>query len=291
MNTKSLTLLPFICIFALLFVSCNGKRKEKAKQVVSQFHQAFKSEDVQETLKLYPNISVLKGDFFKTDELEIKGACVLPEKDVLVIAENKWTNGFGQKNTRLMKFFVREFEENGEKIYKIYDTKNFVDITDTRLYRIGLKGGAINLSSDSTDVSISRKLRDIEPQYRAMINSMRDIIYNGISYTGFNWKKGYYCDYAYGSCSVLNNSGVPIKNPRYKITYYKSDNETIVATDDGTICYGWWYPGETKRVSWYTSNVPSSARYATIDLVLDYNDDWIEEVIEAQSFSGTEFKK
>lgn len=290
MDKRKVLIFPFLCVVSLLLLSCDGKRKEKAQQVVTEFHQAYKSQNLQEAVTLYPNITELMGDFYKTDELEIKGFSVLPSEDILVVAENKWTNGFGKTNTRTMKFFVREYKDDEAHPYKIYDSKNFVSLTDSKLYKIGLKGGAFNLSSDTTDVSISRKIKNIEPQYKMMIESMRDIISRGIDYTGFNWEKSYYSNYADGSCSVTNNSGLPIKNSRYKVTYYKSDDKTVVATDDGTVCYGWWYPGETKRISWFTSNVPSSAQRAYVEVVLDYNDDWIEEIIEAQSFTGTEFK-
>ncbi|MDD6538358.1 MAG: hypothetical protein PUF26_04455 [Bacteroidales bacterium] len=290
MRTRNLYIYPLLCAFSLLLLSCDGKRKEKAQQVVTQFHQAYKSEDLQEAVKLYPNITELKGDFYKTDELEIKSVCILPSKDIMVVGENKWTNGFGKTNTRTMKFFVREFEDDGKKEYKIYDSKNFVGLTDTKLYKIGLKGGAFNLSCDTTDVSLSRKIRDMEPTYNAMVRAMRSQMSNGFSYTGFNWETAYYSNYASGSCSVTNSSGFPIKNPRYIIRYRKKKDGDVVATDDGNVCYGWFYPGDTKRVSWFTSNVPSSAHWANIEIVLDPSDDWIEEIIEAQSFTGTEFR-
>ena len=104
-----------------------------------------------------------------------------------------------------------------------------------------------------------------------------------------NWEKGYYSDYASGRAVVTNNTAYPVKRPKYKVTYFKSDDKTIVTTDDGIVCYDMLMPNQSRSFSWYTSYVGNASR-ARADVECSDND-WIEEITANLPFIGLEYDR
>lgn len=286
MENRLIVLMLYFMI--ILFTACEGKRRERAIQTVLDFHSAYKSENIEEAFRLYPGLSDLSGNYLKTDDLIIKGT-YKKDKDYIVFCENKWTNTLGKCFNSSIRFYLKEKDINGGKEFYIYDSKNFVSFDDIRLYVFSVKTGGINLKSDTTDIMKSKKMLDVLPMFDELKSNMRRTISNGFFYSGLSWDKGYYSNYATGRVTITNNSGFPIKDLRYRVIYSSRKDGPIVTSDDGVVNYGWMAPGESKSVSWFTSNLPDNVCWAKVEALLDSSDDWLEELIMTYPYVGNEY--
>jgi hypothetical protein len=286
---KSKTLLILLGLTASIFLqSCQTVDKEQVKETVINFFSAYRDNDFLQVSSIYPNIVNLKGQFRKSSsiDIELKDISVVNDSNIIVDITHHWVNPWGVDNTAKMKLYVAKQGET----YKILDTKNFCMYDNMKLYNFACKTGAINLRRDTTDVSISAKMSDVTPMYALAKTVTKHEITNSLSINkGWKWETGYYADYASGRAVVTNNSPFPIKQPKYKITYYKSDDKTVVTTDEGIVCYDILMPGQSKSFSWYTSYVGNAAR-AKVTVVCD-NEEWIEDIISNFPFNGLEYEK
>lgn len=283
--------LPYLITILLLLVlltSCEGRNKKRAMAVVQEFCAAYKNENQQEMSKLYPEMQNLMGDFYKSDKMNIKGI-IKKESEYIVFCENEWTNGFGKTFTREMRFYVKENNNINEKYFHIFDSKGFVSLDDTNIYKFSVKIGAINISADSTDLMKSKKLSNVTPIFDKMKEKMREAMINGIYYSGLNWETEFNC--ASGRITLTNNGNFPIKDLEYRISYKTSKNGTLVASDEGIVCYGWLNPGESKSISWFTNNVSSNAHWADVNVVINPSEDWLGDVLLDLPFHGDEYSQ
>ena len=285
-------------LFALVFLglttstilqSCQTVNKEQVKEMVINFFSAYRDNDFPKTVAIYPNIVKLKGQFRKSssiDNIKPKDIIVVNDSNIIVNITHHWVNPWGVDNSTKMKLYITKQSET----YEILDTKNFCMYDDVKLYNFACKTGAVILSKDTTDVCISNKISDVTPFYDAVKRNVKYKIENGVSIEkGWKWETGYYGDYVSGRAVVTNKSPFPIKQPKYKITYYKSDDKTIVTTDEGFICYDIIAPGQSKSFSWYTSYVGNASR-ANVKVVCD-DEEWIEEITSNLPFLGVEYEK
>lgn len=253
--------------------SCNSVNKKDVKETVENFFTAYQSSDFSETTSIYPKISSLKGNFRKSSKIDID------EKDIWVIDENKiivnlthhWINPFGVDNSAKMRFYL---SKEGDK-YKITDSKNFCMYDELDLYKYALNHGNINLSKDTTDVILANKLEDAQSAFNLAKLSVMGEINRGLD-VSWNWETGYYANYASGRGIVKNNTPYPIKSPRYHVTYYKSDDKTVITSDDGYVCYDILMPGQSKSFSWYTSYAGNASRAG---VTVDCDEEWINEIV------------
>ena len=274
-----------VCVF---LQSCQSVNKEDVKETVKTFFSAYRDSDINQAVSIYPNIVNLKGSFRKSSSIDIdlKDIVVVNDSNIIVSITHHWVNPWGVDNTAKMKLYMKKY---GEK-YTIFDSKNFCMYDDVKLYNFACRTGAIRLRRDTTDVSISSKISEVEPMYDLAKTHIKYKIANGLSINkGWKWETGYYGDYASGRAVVTNNTELPIKQPKYKITYYKSDDKTIVTTDEGVVCYDILMPGQSTSFSWYTSYVGNATR-ANVKVVCE-DEDWIEEIIANLPFNGLEYDK
>lgn len=270
MKIKKFFLLASVSIF--LF-SCNSVNKKNVKETVENFFTAYQSSDFSEATSIYPKVSSLKGNFRKSSKIDID------EKDIWVINENKiivnlthhWINPLGVDNSSKMRFYL---SKEGDK-YKIIDSKNFCVYDGLDLYKYAVNQGNINLSKDTTDVLLAKKLEDAQSDFNlAKLIVKRDII-GGLE-VSWNWETGYYANYASGRGVVKNNSPYPIKSPKYHVTYYKNDGETVITSDDGYVCYDILRPGQSKSFSWFTSYAGKASQTG---VTVDCDEEWISEIV------------
>lgn len=270
------------------FQSCQTVSKEQVKETIINFFSAYRDNDFSQTVSIYPNIIYLKGQFRKSSsiDIELKDITVVNDSNIIVNITHHWTNPWGVDNTAKMKLYVAKYGDT----YIIYDTKNFCMYDDVKLYDFACKTGAIKLWQDTTDFSISSKISDVASMYDLAKTHIKNKISVGLNINkGWKWETGYYGDYATGRAVVTNNTSFPIKHPKYKITYYKSDDKTVVTTDEGVVCYNVLMPGQSTSFSWYTSYVGNASR-ANVRVVCD-DEDWIEEIISNLPFNGLEYMK
>lgn len=273
---------------SIFLQSCQKINKERVKETVVNFFSAYKDDDFSQIYSIYPNFANLKGPFRKSSSIDIEPKDIVVAKDnkIIVSITNHWTNSYGVDYSAKMKIYIEKQDET----YKILDTKNFCVYDDDKLYKFACKTGAISFGSDTTDVSISAKMLNCTSMYDYIKNIIKGEIENGLTINnGWKWETGYYSDYASGRAIVTNNSSYPIKRPKYKITYYKSDNKTIVTTDDGVVCYDILEPGQSKSFSWYTSYA-GNAQKANVKVICD-DEDWIDELVLNSHYDGTEYEK
>ncbi len=286
-KTHILTLLLGLST-SIIFQSCQSVNKEDVKETVINFFSAYRDDDINQAVSIYPNILKLKGSFRKSSSIDIdkKDIVVLNDNNIIVGITHHWVNPWGVDNTAKMKLYM---EKVGEK-YSIKDSKNFCMYDDVKLYDFACRVGAISLWRDTTDVSISTKISEVGSMYEVAKMHTKYKIASGLSINkGWKWETGYYSDYASGRAVVTNNTGLPIKWPKYKITYYKSDDKIIVTTDEGVVCYDILMPGQSTSFSWYTSYVGNATR-ANVKVVCE-DEDWIEEIIANLPFNGLEYDK
>ena len=288
MRRNHILKLLFVFSISIFLQSCRLVNKEDVKETVLNFFSAYRDTDLNQAVSIYPNMLKLKGSFRKSSSIDIdlKDIVVIDESKIIVSITHHWVNPWGVDNTAKMNLYMKKDEEK----YTIMDSKNFCMYDDLSLYKFARNTGAIKLIQDTTDVSISSKMTKVESLYDLVKSNIKNKISSGLKVNkGWRWESGYYSDYATGRAVVTNNTGFPIKNPKYIITYYKSDDKTIVTTDDGTVCYDILKPGQSKSFSWYTSYVGNASR-ANVKVVCE-DEDWIEEIIENLPYTGLEYDK
>lgn len=284
--SNKIILTPLIFIFCIFFQSCNPISKDKIKVTVESFFLAYREGDFYSLFPIYPDIAKLKGSFRKSTsiDLDTKDISIVNDSTIIVSVTHHWVNPYGVDNPTKMKFYMTK---KGEK-YIILDSKNFCIYDDDELYNFACKTGAIKSWCDTTDLSISEKISDVKSMYDLAKTHVKHTITSGLSVNkGWKWESGYSGDYATGKAIVSNNTSFPIRKPKYKITYFKSDNKTVVTTDDGIVCYDVLMPGQSKSFSWYTSYI-GNAQYAKISIEYD-DEEWIEEIIMNLPFIGSEY--
>lgn len=288
MKIRTIFFLVLYSLTTSIFLqSCQTVDKNKVKEIVINFFYAYRDNDFLQASSIYPNIVYLKGDFRKSSsiDIELKDIIVVNENNIIVNITHHWINPWGVDNTARMKLYI---EKQGET-YKILDTKNFCIYDNVKLYKFACKTGAIDLMRDTTDVSISKKISDVKYMYDLFLTATKYEIAKGLNINkGWKWESGYYSDYASGRAVVTNNSIYPIKQPKYKITYCKSDN-TVVTTDEGCVCYDILMPGQSKSFSWYTSYIGDATK-AKVTVICD-DEAWIEDIILNMPFDGSEYEK
>lgn len=271
----------------ILFTSCQSVNKDKVKETVENFFSAYRVADVATAVSIYPKLTSLRGDFRKSSSIDLNSndIWVINDSNIIVNLTHHWVNPFGADNTAKMRLYMTK---KGDK-YEIVDSKNFCMYDEEKLYNFACKTGAIQLIRDTTDVTISKKIDDVELMFYSAKEHIKSDIRNGLSISSMNWEKGYYSDYASGRAVVTNNTKYPIKQPKYKVTYFKSDDKTIVTTDDGLVCYDVLLPNQSKSFSWYTSYVGNASR-ARVDVECNDNA-WIEEITVNLPFIGLEYDR
>ena len=277
----------YLLTFIFVLTSCESKRKERAIAAVQSFYNSYKNDDYDGCRKLYPNIGILEGDFYKTDELELKGIFRKENNPTdyfyIVFCENKWTNDFGKTHTREMRFYLKE-TNNKDVPFLITDSKGFLYPEDN-INKFAVNTGAIE-KNDTTDILKSKKLKEAKKVFNTLKERVRNGAKEGMS-SNWNWDlEDYYGNYASGRCTVTNNSKNPVKNPKYRINYRRTKKGDVVATDDGVITYGWMYPNESKSVTWFTNNLPSGINWCQFEIILDEDDEWVEEVVLSMPLDG-----
>lgn len=287
--SKTIVLMLLLGLSTSTFLqSCQSVNKEEVKETVLNFFSAYRDNDVSQAVSIYPNITKLKGSFRKSSsiDIDIKNIVVVNDSNIIVSITHHWVNPWGVDNTAKMKLYMKKHSEK----YKIKDTKNFCMYDEVKLYDFACKTGAISLRRDTTDVFISLKIAEVEPMYALIKTHIKNKIATGLSINkGWRWETGYYGDYASGRAVVTNNTGLPIKQPKYKITYTKSDDKTIITTDEGIVSYDVLMPGQSTSFSWYTSYVGNATR-ANVKVVCE-DEDWVEEIITHLPFNGLEYDK
>lgn len=283
LNCKTLILgilLGFIC------QSCSTVDKEQVKETILDFFSAYHNEDGLKVMEIFPNCVNLEHGFtlkFTSVDVELKDILVVNDSNIIATVTHHWVNPYGTDNPTKMKFYLKK---NDEK-YEILDTKNFISYKNDKLYNFARNTGAIISYLDTTDICISKKISGVEKFY----NRTKERIKTSINWNlqvgkGWRWEVLDYSDYAIGRATVTNNTKFPIPEPKYKITYCKSDDKTIVTTDEGTITYGVLAPGQSVSFSWSTPYVGNASR-AKVDVVCD--EECIEEIISNLPYDGSEF--
>ena len=294
MKSKCLIWRFRLYIFSLMSVVCIGLQscqsvdKEKVKETVETFFDAYVDEDVNLAVSIYPNIFNLKGKFRKSTsiDIDVKDIIVVGDTNIIVKFTHHWVNPFGADNATRMRFYM---QKRGER-YQIVDSKNFCSYEDLQLYDFACKTGAIVLCRDTTDVMLSDQMTLAMPMLELAKTHVRLQIANGLTINkNWRWETSYYGDYASGSAVVTNNSQFPVESPKYEVVYYLSDDKTIVGTDNGYVCYDIIMPGQSRSFSWFTSHVGNASR-ANLKVVFD-DEDWIDRLIESLPFDGSEFDK
>lgn len=270
----------------LLFQSCQSVNKDKVKETVENFFSAYRGEDFTTAVAIYPKLSSLRGQFRKSSriDLDLKDIWVISDSNIIVNLTHHWVNPFGADNTAKMRLYLTK---KGDR-YEIFDSKNFCMYDDVSLHKFACNVGAIKTYRDTTDIAISAKLDDVVVMYNFAVSRVMSDIKNGLT-VKWTWENGYYSDYASGRAVVTNNTAYPVKQPKYTVTYYKSDNKTIVTTDDGIVCYDVLMPNQSKSFSWYTSYIGNASR-AGVTVNCD-NNSWIEEIVTNLPFVGLEYDK
>ncbi len=269
--TTHIMALVSLCI---LLSSCDGRKIERAKESLTSFQNAYKQEDLDKALVLYPNLRELNGQFRKLDTIEFIDGEVNSDT-VIINGQTKWTNPLGKTFSNEVVFYMTPKEIDGKNTYIINDTKGFISFDDSALYKFALKKK--KGLSGMTDVHKSNAITNCEYDFEQKKQQARDYINNNLSISGFNWELSYFGNSASGRAVLTNNTGMPLSNIKYKVTYYKSDDVTVVTTDDGTAVYSYTSiaPGESKSFTWYTSYV-NGARRANVQCYID-DDNLIEE--------------
>lgn len=252
-----------------------------------EFYNAYKNEDFEQIFAYYPNISELRGNMWKTDDMTVKN--VTFNKDTaVVISENHWTNPFGKTSNREMTFYMVPDKNDKGKFYRIVDSKGFAAFDDNLLL-FGRKVGALDMKADKTDVQISRKMDTVQRMFDYAKNSLVNQINLDLVVSGFNWENSYYGNYGSGRAYVTNNSSFTIPQVKYKITYKKSKTGAATAYDDGTASYSALAPSQSVSFTWFTSNIGAASWAEANCFAYDYNDEWLDELLTKQPYTGREY--
>lgn len=283
----AVTSIVSICLcMSCLMQSCQSIDKEKVKETVEKFFNAYRSEDISTAKSIYPQILSLRGQFRKTSSVDIELNNIQSTNDSIVMVRltHHWVNPFGADNATEMRFYLMKKDND----YFIADSRNFCSFDDVRPYQFACKIGAINLLSDTTDIAVSMGIRNAEPMFYLAKDKIKNDIKNSLSVSSMNWEIGYYSDYASGRAIVANNTNYPISKPKYTVTYYKGKNEALITSDNGYVCYDVLMPGTSKSFSWYTSYV-GNASWANVSV--DCDESWIEEIAMNLPYKGDEYAK
>lgn len=258
----------FALLFVIIFTSCDGEKIESAKESIKAFQDAYKQENFDRITQLYPNLRELSGQFRKIDTIEFgeSDECIVKNDTVILNGRTKWTNPFGKVFSNEVTFYLVPKEIDKKDTYIIIDTRGFVSFDEFSLYRYALKKEK-GLSS-MLDVAKSKAISKYSYDFEIKKQQVKSLLENNLKISGFNWELGYFGDSASGRAVVTNNTGVTLSKVKYKITYFKSDDKTVVTTDDGYVTYSDINPGESKSFTWYTSYV-NGARRARVDCFID----------------------
>lgn len=280
-----ISILAFYLIATLSFTlqSCQSVDKGKVKETVEKFFEAYRNEDVATAQSIYPNIFSLRGDFRKSSNIDLNtdDIEVVNDSNIVVNLTHHWINPFGVDNSSNIRLYMCK---KGDQ-YEIIDSKNFCMYDNKTLYNFACKVGAVKLYRDMTDIAISEGISNAETMFYFAKERVHSEIRAGLN-VSMNWDKGYYNDYASGRGVVTNNTNYPIKNPKYTVTYYKHDAQTIVTSDNGTVCYNILMPNESRSFSWYTSYVGNASKAG---VTVDCDDDWLDEITANLPFQGFEY--
>ncbi len=272
MKYSQTTYLVILVTLILFLTSCDGKKIEEAQASLTEFQEAYKQENLDKVKELYPKILELQGSFRKIDTIEF-GEGEVTNDTVEIKGKTKWTNPIGKVFSNDVVFYMIPKEINGKKTYIIDDTKGFISFEDSNLYKYALKkkSGLPGM----TDIAKSSVVSSYLLEFETAKQQVKNMIESNLAISGMNWETGYYSDYAHGRAVVTNNTGMNLPRIKYKVTYYKRDNTTVITTDDGTVDYSGLSAGQSKSFTWYTSYV-NGARYARVDCYID-DDNFFEQ--------------
>ena len=260
-------------------------KKDKASKFISQFEEAYKNEDFDAVVKLYPTIIYSKGDFLKSDRMEISNITIKTDDNIIIDLVNHWTNPYGKDFTNKIRFYLKEFNNS----YIIADSKNFIQYKDNPLYIFSKKVGAISLS-DSTDLSISKKIDDATELYNICVKKVTEQLSTAFSVTKCNWEKDEWNNSASGSVIVTNISKFNIPNVKYHLSYTaKKKSQTPVVTDEGYVCYDTFRAGTSRSFSFYTSYIANAA-WLHVNVKCENIEELAKSIIYQYTFKGNELE-
>jgi len=275
LNSQVLLIALVLSLFA-----CDGKKKELSKIVVKEFFNAVKNDNKSEMIKLYPDIEKIE-EYYKSDEINIKGAKVLEDKSVSVEVENNYTNGMGKKFSQKIILYLKPLDEEA-KVYRIFDSKGMTNYEEKKTYQFAINIGCIDKSLDLTDQEINNKIKESGDIMVKMALELAKKLKEEIKIESWQWeaKRGY----ATGKAIVKNNSSYSVPNIKYLVTYYDGNNKEIVQ-DQGVINYDALEPGSSKSFTFYTNYV-GAAKNAGI--AVNFDTFFLLNYILDGKYNGTE---
>lgn len=274
-----------IAILSSAFCSCSHEKEARA--AVEKFITAWKSADEVDMKDAYPDVEKLPS-YYKADEASITEISSGENDTYEAKVHMKFTNGFGKTFERDITFYVEPKEKDNKDSYIVFDSKGLCSFTESdseKYYKFAKSVGAIK-PDYKTDVQIAQGMVDAMPLFLQYMLKAQLYLQENVTFSAFNWQKGYYSDYASGNAVCKNNTPYDIPNLKYKVTFYRGDN--VVTEDDGYIEYGSLKAGASTSVSFYTSYV-GNASTARIEAVFD--NDFIEELVANSRYDGTEYKE
>lgn len=291
-NNFKLIVLMILCIMTGLescqkneVISQTSINPEKVNETIEKFFKAYRDDDINTIVSIYPNVISLGGEFRKSSNIDfdINDIIIVNNNYIITDVTHHWINPYGADNVTCIKLHMIKVGDS----YKIIDSKNFCIYDESKLYNYACKTGAIKSNLDTTDIAISQKMLNVTEMYDKAKDLIKNRISSGLKIENWKWETGYYNDYATGKAIVKNNSIFPIKAPKYIVTYLYNNN--TITTDEGYVCYDVLMPEQSRSFSWYTSYV-GYANKANIKVVCE-DESWIEDIIDHLPFRGNEYNK
>jgi hypothetical protein len=269
-----------------LSLCCESSRLTKEAESKSiDFFNALRNEEEAKLKALYPGFENFES-YFKSDSARINSISYKTNA-IIVSIHNRFTNAFGKTSEKDITLF---FKKDTINRLLIYDSKGLTSFEENDYYELGIKAGCINITTDTTDQSISKAL---EQAKLAILEKAFDTyleLKKNIKVVTWSWETGY-SGSASGKAIVKNNSYFNIPKLKYSITY-KDRAGNDITSDDGYVSYDNIPPQESRSFTFYTSYIGNAVR-ASIELT--FEDDLIFSYLRSKQWTGREcdeyFKK
>lgn len=272
-------------VILLSSAACSCSHEKDARAAVDKFITAWKNVDEVDMKEAYPQVERLPS-YFKADEASITEINSGEDDTYEAVVHMKFTNGFGKTIERDISFFAKPKDKDNKDTYIVYDSKGLASFSESgasNYYKFPKSVGAIK-PEHKTDVQIAQGMSFTIPLFISYMSNVRQYLETNVTFSAFNWKKGYYSDYASGNAVCVNNTQYDIPRLQYKVTFYRGD--IIVTEENGYIGYGTLNAGASTSFSFYASYV-GNATTARVEAIFDVG--FMEEIVANSRYEGNEY--
>ncbi len=271
-------------LFSLMFAGCGYVKNSDPQPVLDEFMSAWKNEDVEKMISIYPDVSVMEI-FYASDTAFIENIYQLNEGSFRAKVVNTYKNEKGKEEKKNLIFILKKQGKNNGKSFLISDSYGFCCWSQYPYYTFANNTGCIPKSKNLSDKELYDQMviaRDLlfDTAKKLYLNLTDNIIIESTNISKHN------NDTIKGYAEITNKSDYNLPELKYVI-YFFDNNHKQIGTDSGWITKTNFDSGKKMRFSFITTKA-RGAKDASFEidfdlaLILDF-------VINDNGYSGAEY--